>query len=215
MKTALVTGASGGVGLEVARQLRDSGWQVLAHYRSEPAYMEGITWWQADFQQPYMLPWMTRLDALIHCAGVAKLGAVSEAPNEDWRTAMEINLYAPIELTNKLLPLLRKGHGHVVYLNSGAGFRANPKWGAYAASKFAARAWCDALRAEEPQIRVTSIHPGRIDTEMQKNIVAQEKGEYDPTQYLRPASVAAAVMFALNSPDDCDPNEVILRPRSH
>ncbi|GAA4795766.1 SDR family oxidoreductase [Corynebacterium canis] len=215
MRKAFITGASGGVGLEVARQLSDAGWQVIAHYRTQPREIDGVTWWQADLCAEYELPEIHELDALVHCAGVATLGRVSEAPQQDWLTAMAVNLHAPVAVTNALLPALRAAHGHVVYLNSGAGHRANPNWGAYAASKFAARAWCDALRAEEPVIRVTSVHPGRIDTPMQKHIVEQEQGDYDPAQYLRASTVAAAVVYALNTPDDCEPNEMILRPRTH
>ena len=215
MRKAFITGASGGVGLEVARQLSDAGWQVIAHYRTQPREIDGVTWWQADLCAAYELPEIRELDALVHCAGVATLGRVSKAPQQDWLTTMAVNLHAPVAVTNALLPALRAAHGHVVYLNSGAGHRANPNWGAYAASKFAARAWCDALRAEEPAIRVTSIHPGRIDTPMQKHIVEQEQGSYDPAQYLRASTVAAAVVYALNTPDDCELNEMILRPRTH
>lgn len=215
MRKAFITGASGGVGLEVARQLSDAGWQVIAHYRTQPREIDGVTWWQADLCAAYELPEIRELDALVHCAGVATLGRVSKAPQQDWLTAMAVNLHAPVAVTNALLPALRAAHGHVVYLNSGAGHRANPNWGAYAASKFAARAWCDALRAEEPAIRVTSIHPGHIDTPMQKHIVEQEQGSYDPAQYLRASTVAAAVVYALNTPDDCELNEMILRPRTH
>ena len=65
-------------------------------------------------------------------------------------------------------------------INSGAGLRANAGWGSYAASKFALRAFGDALRLEEPALRVTSIHPGRIDTDMQRDIVAGEGDEVRP-----------------------------------
>ncbi|WJZ03934.1 SDR family oxidoreductase [Corynebacterium freiburgense] len=215
MKTAFITGASGGVGLEVAFELHQAGWQVIGQYRTKPGDVPGITWWKADLLKPYELPPMSKVHALVHCAGIANLGRVSETTTEDWEAAMNINLYAPIALTNQLLPALRASNGHVVYLNSGAGLRANPNWGAYAASKFAARAWCDALRAEEPEIRVTSIHPGRIDTPMQQHIVEQEDGVYDPSQYLRASTVACAVVNVLHTPNDCDPNEVILRPRKH
>lgn len=215
MKTAFITGASGGVGLEIAFELHQAGWQVIGQYRTKPGDVPGVSWWQADFLEPYELPPMTNVHALVHCAGVANLGRVSETATEDWQAAMNINLYAPIALTNQLLPVLRASNGHVVYLNSGAGLRANPNWGAYAASKFAAKAWCDALRAEEPEIRVTSIHPGRIDTPMQQHIVEQEGGVYDPSQYLRASTIAAAVVNVLHTPNDCDPNEVILRPRKH
>ena len=80
MRKAFITGASGGVGLEVARQLSDAGWQVIAHYRTQPREIDGVTWWQADLCAAYELPEIRELDALVHCAGVATLGRVSKAP---------------------------------------------------------------------------------------------------------------------------------------
>lgn len=212
MRTAVVTGASGGVGLEITRLLLADGWDVHAHYRTAPGSLNAH-WWQANFPALDGAPELPALDALIHCAGVCSLGTVSEAPLSDWQEAMAVNLYAPIELTKFYLPALRGARGHVAYVNSGAGLRANPNWGSYAASKFAARAWCDALRAEEPSIRVTGIHPGRIDTPMQRAIVATEGGEYDPARYLSASTVASAVINALNTPEDGHPHEVVLRPR--
>ncbi len=63
-------------------------------------------------------------------------------------------------------------------------------------------------------MRVTSIHPGRVDTEMQREVVAQEGGEYQPAAYLRPESVAGAVLFAVSAPDDVALTELVLRPAS-
>jgi NADP-dependent 3-hydroxy acid dehydrogenase YdfG len=113
-----------------------------------------------------------------------------------------------------LLPALRAARGRVVLLNSGAGLTARPGWGAYAASKHALRAFADALRDEEAGngVRVTSIHPGRVDTEMQRTVVAHEGGEYHPASYLRPETVAGAVLFAASAPDDAALTELVLRP---
>ncbi|QTH59967.1 SDR family oxidoreductase [Corynebacterium hindlerae] len=212
MKTAVVTGASGGVGLEVTRMLLNDGWSVHAQYRTAPGPLDAH-WWQASFPDICGAPSLTSLDALIHCAGVCSLGPVAEPDVAEWSDAFAVNVLAPVELTAHYLPLLRAGRGNVVYLNSGAGLRANPGWGSYAASKFAARAWCDALRQEEPDIRVTSVHPGRIDTPMQEAVVAAEGGVYSPSAYLSASTVAEAVLHALNTPEDGHQHEVILRPR--
>ena len=59
----------------------------------------------------------------------------------------------------------------------------------YSASKFALRAFADSLRAEEPALRVTSVHPGRIATAMQRQLVEFEGGKYDPKHFLRPETV--------------------------
>ncbi len=88
---------------------------------------------------------------------------------------------APAELTRLLLPQLRAARGHVVFVNSGAGLRANPEWGAYAASKHGLKALADALRGEEADhgVRVTSVYPGRTATPMQEKVHRQEGKEYD------------------------------------
>jgi NADP-dependent 3-hydroxy acid dehydrogenase YdfG len=80
------------------------------------------------------------------------------------------------------------------------------------ASKFGLRAFGDALRLEERDLRVTSIHPGRIDTDMQRAIVATEGREYHPEEFLTPETVARAVRHAVQTPRDAHPVEVVLRP---
>src|SRR5690606_850138 len=144
---------------------------------------------------------LDRLDLLVHSAGIARLGRLADTPADVWRHTFEINVIAVAELTRLPLPALRAPRGHVVLINSGAGQRANPNWGAYAASKFALRAFADALREEEQAngIRVTSIYPGRVDTDMQREVRAQEGGPYEPERYLDPDSVARAVLMAVTA----------------
>ena len=93
-------------------------------------------------------------------------------------TPQERDLVAPYraELTRLLLPRLRAERGAVVFVNSGAGLRANPGWASYAASKFALRALADALREEEAPhgVRVCTVYPGRTATPMQQSVRAQE-----------------------------------------
>ncbi len=76
------------------------------------------------------------------------------------------------------------------------------------------RAFADALRAEEAPngVRVTSIHPGRVDTDMQRDVVEHEGGDYRAEDYLRPESVAGAVLFAVSAPEDAALTELVLRP---
>ena len=153
------------------------------------------------------------LDVLVHSAGVARLGRVEEASAEAWRDNFEVNVVAVVELTRLLLPALRTAHGHVVVLNSGAGLSARPGWSPYAASKFAVRAFADALREEEPDLRVTSIYPGRTDTEMQQTIFQGEGRDYDMSHLLKADSVATAVVTAVSATPDAHLTELILRPR--
>ncbi|WP_280418297.1 SDR family oxidoreductase [Nocardia carnea] len=219
---ALVTGAARGLGAAIARELAPDHELLLGARTAaslEPILTElpGATGWPAELTDypavaAAAAP-IERLDVLVHNAGIADLGTIADTSVHQWRETLEANLIAVVELTRLLLPALRAAHGHVVLINSGAGLRANAGWSSYAASKFGLRAFGDALRLEEPSIRVTSVHPGRIDTDMQREIVAGEGRAYDPAQFLRPETVARAVRTAIDTPRDGHPTEIVLRPR--
>jgi NADP-dependent 3-hydroxy acid dehydrogenase YdfG len=220
---ALVTGASRGIGAAVARALAPTH-DVLLGGRDPSALaavgadLSGARPWPVELTDPAALAAavadIERLDVLVHSAGIGPLGTIEESPAEQWRQTFEVNVVAVAELTRLLLPALRAARGRVVLVNSGAGFTARPGWGSYAASKFALRAFGDALRAEEAAngVRVTSVHPGRTDTEMQRAVVAHEGREYRAESYLRPESVAGAVLFAVTAPPDADVTELSVRP---
>lgn len=214
----VVTGASQGVGLATAQLFAAFGFEVHAQYRTSPGEipMGNVHWWQADFTDPAALetnlPSLERLDALIHCAGVCELGSMAEVTREQLLGHYEVNVVAPALVTAHFLPALRAANGIVVVVNSGAGQHTHANWGAYSASKFAARAWADALRQEEPEIRVTSIYPGRIATNMQRSIRAQEGKEFEPEKYLRPDTVASQILNVVAAPGDASLDEIILRP---
>lgn len=221
MPTALITGASRGLGAAIARSLAPDHRCYLGGSTSESvaavaAELDGSVPWPVDLTDSAAVAaavdGITELDVLVHNAGVAELGNIAETSVDMWRKTFDANVIAVAELTRLLLPALRAAGGHVVLVNSGAGIRVNPGWGAYAASKFALRAFGDALRQEEPSIRVTSVHPGRIDTDMQRAIVASEGDEYDPSKFLTPETVAAAVRQAIDTPADAHPVEIVLRP---
>ncbi|GAA3444816.1 SDR family oxidoreductase [Planomonospora venezuelensis] len=216
---ALVTGASRGIGAAVARALasthdlllggRDSGaleelCAGLPGARPWPVELTAVT--EAD------VAGIDRLDVLVHSAGVVTLGRIEQTPAEVWRRTMEVNVVAAAELTRLLLPALRAAGGHVVLVNSGAGQRANPGWVSYAASKFALRALADGLRLEEPGLRVTTVYPGRVDTDMQRGVREQENGAYEAEKYLNPDSVARAVLAAVTASPDAHVTEITVRP---
>jgi len=152
------------------------------------------------------------LDVLVHNAGLSIPGHVGESSIDEWRATFDVNVLGAVELTLALLPALRRARGQVVFINSGAGRNVLSGMASYSASKFALRAFADSLRADEPQLRVTSIFPGRTDSEMQRELVAFEGGDYDPAKFLRPETVAAAVVDALATPPDGHVHEVVLRP---
>ncbi|MEV4833695.1 SDR family oxidoreductase [Nonomuraea sp. NPDC049486] len=216
---ALITGASRGVGAAVARALAPTHDVLLGGRDTEAldevaAGLPGARAWPVELTQVTEadVADVDRLDVLVHSAGVTRLGRIGELPASVWRDTMELNLFAVAELTRLLLPALRRAGGHVVCVNSGAGQRANPGWGAYAASKFALRAFADALRQEEPELRVTTVYPGRIDTDMQRSVREQEGGDYQPDRYLAADTVARAVLAAVTAGPDAHLTELTIRP---
>ncbi|MEU4673880.1 SDR family oxidoreductase [Amycolatopsis sp. NPDC023774] len=219
---ALVTGASRGIGAAVAHQLAPThrlllGGRDEAALEKVAAELPGAEPWRVDLTDEASLAaaasQIEHLDVLVHSAGAARLNTIADATAEDWRVNYEVNVVAVAELTRLLLPALRAARGHVVVINSGSGRTSRAGWGPYAASKFAVRAFADALREEEPDLRVTTVYPGRTDTDMQRAVIAHEGGEYDPARFLRPDSVATAVLTAVSASPEAHLTEVILRPR--
>ena len=221
MPTAMITGASRGLGSAITAALAPTHTLFLAGRPSSrlDALAEefGATTWPIDLADTDALPAVVEpiveLDALIHNAGVAYPGRVAESTVDEWRATMQVNVVGAVALTLALLPALRAAGGHVVFINSGAGINASPGLASYSASKFALRGFADSLRNDEPSLRVTSIHPGRIATVMQEGLIAYEGKDYDPSQFLSPESVAKVVADAVNVPPDADIHEVVIRPR--
>jgi NADP-dependent 3-hydroxy acid dehydrogenase YdfG len=221
MPTALITGAGGGLGAAIATALAPTHTLLLAGRPSTRldaiAEKLGAPTWPLDLTDEASIEAgaevLTELDVLVHNAGVSYPGRVDESTPEQWRHTMEVNVVGPVALTLALLPALRAARGHVVFINSGAGISASAGMASYSASKFALRAFADSLRADEPSLRVTSVHPGRFDSEMQRDLIAYEGRDYDPAAFMSAATVAEVVANAVATPADGHLHEVVIRPR--
>ena len=221
MPTAMITGAGGGLGSAIADALAPTHTLLLAGRPSDRldalAERIGAPTWPLDLSDPDSIESsaevLSELDVLVHNAGVAYPGRVAESTYEQWRATMEVNVIGAVALTLALLPALRQARGQVVFINSGAGRTPSRGLAAYSASKFALRAFADSLRTDEPELRVTTVYPGRIDTEMQQDLVAYEGGEYDAARFLRPQTVAQVVADVIATPPDGHVHEMVLRPR--
>jgi len=217
----MITGAARGLGAALAEALAPTHTLFLAGRPSPQldavAERFGATTWPLDLADPdsitAVVEPIVELDVLVHNAGVAYPGRVAETSVDEWRATMSVNLIGAVALTLELLPALRAAGGHVVFINSGSGINASPGLASYSASKFALRAFADSLRTDEPSLRVTSVHPGRIATEMQEDLIAYEGRDYDPGQFLSPQTVAGVTADAINAPRDAHIHEVIVRPR--
>lgn len=218
----LITGAAGGIGVALARRLAPTHDLVLGG-RGGAALDAlcaelGATPLRLDLTRPetfaLSLAGLGRVTNVVHNAGVVELGAVGTQPHEVWTHTLAVNTVAPAELTRLLLPSVRRERGTVVFVNSGAGLRANAGWGSYAASKHALKALADALRDEEAEygVRVSSVYPGRTATEMQRKVRTQEGVAYDPATFIDPGTVAATIAFVLEAPRDAALTDVTVRP---
>jgi NADP-dependent 3-hydroxy acid dehydrogenase YdfG len=221
MRTALITGASRGIGAAIADALAPTHTLFLAG-RSSPGLQAtaerlGATPLPLDVTDAESIDAAAaavgELNVLVHNAGVSLPGRVADSTVDQWRTTFDVNVFGAVAVTLALLPALRPADGQVVFINSGAGRTPSKNMASYSASKFALRTFADSLRLSEPALRVTTVYPGRTDTDMQRELVSFEGGDYDASRFLRADTVAAAVAQAINTPADGHLNEVILRPR--
>lgn len=223
---ALVTGATSGIGREIARDLARTH-IVYAVGRNADRLAElggfedetAIVPVQADINDPdaaaMLVAALTRLDVLVHSAGVVSQAHVAETPRDEWMRQLTTNVVAPAELTRLALPMLRESQGTVVFIGSGAGTRASANLSAYAATKHALRALADSLRLEESAagVRVSTVAPGPVDTPMQEGMQAQLGNDYVGGRYIRAESIARAVRFVVDAPADAQITDLSVRPR--
>ena len=222
----LITGATRGIGRALVDELAEEDLILVA--RDTPALeklcasLRSARAVPIDLAQPESIaPALLgdglpdRLDGIVHSAGIIQLGLVAELGPAAWSEQLTVNVTAVAELTRVLLPALRDARGTAVFVNSGAGRRVGfAGGGAYAASKHALVAVAEALRLEEPDIRVTSVFSGRTATDMQRELRGFEGGEYRPEDYLRPETVAKVIADALRLPADTELADLRVAPRS-
>lgn len=223
MPTALITGASRGIGLAIAEELasthhlllggRDHGrlTELAKSFRSAEPFAADVRDGQAIENAAASIE---SLDVLVHSAGILKMGTIAELTGQDWQDSFEINVFAVAQLTRVLLPALRKAHGQVVAINSGSGYSSGAGGAIYSGTKFALRAFTDALRQEERPngVRVSSIHPGRVATDMQQELHDWEGKEYNPGAWIQPTQVAKAVRLAVETTMDSVVDSLNIRP---
>jgi NAD(P)-dependent dehydrogenase (short-subunit alcohol dehydrogenase family) len=219
----LITGAARGIGRELLSLLQDGGHDVYAVLRPgtdvDQLGLAGHA--EVDLARPdrvadavaELADDLESLDGFVHSAGITRGGRLSEATAEDFATLFAVNVSSGAEIVKAFLPALRSAQGTVVLVNSTSGLAAGPPLSAYGSSKYALRGYADALRAEEPDIRVTSIFPSRTATEMQRELRALEGEDYVAEDYLRAGTVASVIMQALLLPADGVLTDVVLRPR--
>ncbi|WP_345070396.1 SDR family NAD(P)-dependent oxidoreductase [Hymenobacter fastidiosus] len=218
-RTALITGASSGIGQALALALAEAGVAVcllgrdaarltdtaararrcggtvatLALELTDDAALESV---------PARLPAaFARLDFLIHGAGIVCHGLLAAQPVAELDQQYRINVRVPYLLTQTLLPRLA-ADAQVVFINSMAALISRASNGQYAATKAALKALADSLREELRPVgqRVLSVYPGKVATPLTAQLHAEENLAYDPTLYIQPADLAGLVLGVLRLP---------------
>ncbi|MFD1156391.1 SDR family NAD(P)-dependent oxidoreductase [Roseovarius aestuarii] len=185
-QTALVTGASSGMGQATAQMLANQGARVFTAQRGEAAH-EVIL---ADFADPatpekviaHIAQAAGRLDILINNAGVMREGTVDEGSEDDWHLQLQVNLTAPYLLIRHAMPLLKQGGGAIVNVGSIEGLGSNPRHPAYCASKAGLHGLTRAVAVDHGPdgVRCNAVAPGWIDTPLNVDFI---NSMGDPDQF--------------------------------
>lgn len=227
-RTALVTGASRGIGLAVARAFVERGVRVVMLARDAGALRAAagtlgaaalpMTCDVGDARSLDETIARVRAelgeapDVLVNNAGSFKLATADTADPRDFAEAIDVNLVAPFRLVRAFLPDMRaRKRGHLVSIGSIADHIAFPENSGYAASKFGLRGLHEVLRAEliNTGVRTTLVSPGAVDTALWDEINPDERPGFTPrASMLTPDAVAAAVMFAVTQPADVNVDEI-------
>ncbi len=187
-QSILITGCSSGIGLCAAQTLQKRGYRVFATVRKErdiPRLTSlGIESLQLDINNSDSIRFALKnilektggtLDALFNNAGFAQAGAIEDLTRDMIRNQFETNVFGAMELTNLVIPIMRKqGHGRIIQNTSILGIVAMPYRGAYNASKFALEGFTSTLRQElhGTTIFVSAITPGPIHSNLRRNALA-------------------------------------------
>jgi NADP-dependent 3-hydroxy acid dehydrogenase YdfG len=228
--TAVVTGASAGIGAATARALHGAGFDVVLGARradrlAAVAAPLGARWAVLDVTDTASVEaFCAGIDScslLVNNAGGARgLEAVADADEEHWRWMYEANVAGVMRMTRALLPrLLGSGDGHVITIGSIAGHEPYPGGAGYNAAKFGARAVMAVLRQEllgQP-VRITEIDPGMVETDFS---LVRFDGDadraarvYEGVDALTADDIADCVTFAATRPSRVNIDTIVVMPR--
>ena len=224
-KTAIVTGASSGIGAATARALVDAGARVAAGAR-RVGRLEAEVALELDVTDPASCERFVEvavrelggaLDVLVNAAGLA-LGRdpFDESSEADERTVLETNVNGLIRMTRLCLPHLRDG-GHIVNIGSVAGRQAYEKGALYVTSKFAVRGFTYALREDllGRPIRITTVDPGLVETDFSlvrfRGDAEAARAAYEGVEAMTPADIAECILFALTRPPHVNVDELVVK----
>ena len=233
-KTILITGASSGIGVGIARELARAGARLMlgarrtdrlealaAELRAAAATVatrrldvtdRGDVASFADAARAKF----GRVDAIVNNAGVMPLSPMASLKVDEWDRMIDVNVKGVLYGIAAVLPeMTARGSGHIVNIGSVGALRVSATAAVYCATKYAVRAISDGLRQEHDDIRVTCIHPGVVESELADTITDAAAAEAMKTYRaisLQPDAIGRAVRYSLEQPDDVDVNEITVRP---
>lgn len=227
MPTALVTGASAGIGAATATRLAGAGYRVYALARRADLLdalaerVDGeIVPLVCDLRDPTSIDAafarIDTLDVLVNSAGVGGNAALVDGDREDWRAMLEVNVLALSHCTQLAVEKMRANgdRGQIVHISSMSGHRTVCYAGMYAASKFAVQALTEGLRLElralGSHIRVASVAPGVVGTRF--GLAPDEPDKQRPWPMLTADDVARSVLHVIEAPEHVHIGDILLRP---
>ena len=223
-KTAVVTGASSGIGAATAAALRREGVRVAAGARRS-SRLDADLALELDVTDPascerfvaQAVEELGGLDVLVNAAGLALGREPFDASSEDdEETVLETNVNGLIRMTRLCLPHLRDG-GHIVNLGSVAGRQAYENAALYVTSKFAVRGFTYALREDllGRPIRITTVDPGLVETDFSlvrfRGDSDKARAVYTGVEAMQPDDIADCVLFALTRPSHVNVDEIVVK----
>ena len=215
-KTALVTGASSGIGREIAKRLVADGLAVYALGRDAAALdtlskecdLTPLVLDLKDVAQLASLFSENEIDVVVNNAGLLPaLGQFPETSPVDVDSMIDVNLRAPLHLAQMALEgMINRKRGHLFFIGSSAGRFPHPNTAVYGATKAAISMFCDSLRCDllGTGVRVSEIAPGRVQTSLYRTALGDEganKKLYDSYRSIQPEHIAELIVAALNLPD--------------
>nr|WP_289038986.1 SDR family oxidoreductase [uncultured Allobacillus sp.] len=228
-KTAIVTGASGGIGEGIAAELASEGANVvLAARRTEKLATveehikkqgnDNVLSVQTDISNQDDVEQLIKkaeekfdqVDILVNNAGQVLSGPVRSGKVDDWEKMIDTNIKGTLYAIDGVLPaMVERATGHIINIASVSGFEVTKKSTVYSATKYAVRAISAGLEKElaKTGVRVTNISPGMVDTTLGGRTPWPEDREK-----LKTIDIARAVVYAVTQPDYVNVNEITVRP---
>lgn len=234
-KVIIITGASSGIGKATAELLAKAGAKLVLIARRKDrldeikdSLPEGcISTYQADvtnFEElqaavDFTVDKFGRVDVMYNNAGIMPVNPLIKGQRQEWQKILDVNVMGVLNGIAAVLPtMVKQGRGHIIATDSVAGHVVVPNLAVYNGSKFAVRAIMEGLRQEQREngIKTSIVSPGAVHTELFKSIndPQNRKAEIETEEKigLDPQQIAKAVAYAIDTPDDTDVNEIIVRP---